>query len=168
MEKNPSCTRFGSVNMHNAQRASDYTKTIVGELVNRPKPFQLASPMQWKHAIFVARVPRRFHGVENIWSFFRGITLWSIWTECNNLIFNIVKWDGCRIQKAIADAGLDYGRVAWRWCVKKISQSPTFEQKNKENFDKSWGRNHVICVREGRFIRWCYDGPVVASLVRFL
>jgi hypothetical protein len=23
-------------------------------------------------------------------------------------------------------------------------------------------------VREGRFIRWCYDGPVVASLVRFL
>jgi hypothetical protein len=87
--------------VHNAQRASNYTKTIVGELVDRAKPFQLASPMQWKHAIFVARVPRRFHRVGNIWSFFRGITLWSIWIKCNDLIFNNVRWDGCRIQKAI-------------------------------------------------------------------
>jgi hypothetical protein len=52
------------------------------------------------------------------------------------LIFNNVRWDGCRIQKAIWDAGLVYGRVAWRWRVKKISQSPAFEQKIKENFDK--------------------------------
>jgi hypothetical protein len=71
-------------------------------------------------------------------------------------------------RKPFGHAGLDYGRVAWRWCVKKISQSPTFEQKIKENFDKGWGRNHVICVREGRFIRWCYDSPLGASLVRFL
>jgi hypothetical protein len=102
----------------------------VGELVNMAKPFQLTSSMQWKHAIFVARVSRHLHSVENIWSFFRGITLWSIWIECNDLIFNNVRWDGCRIQKAIWDAGLDYGRVAWRWCVKKTSQSPTFEKKS--------------------------------------
>jgi hypothetical protein len=148
MEKNPSRTSFGSVDTHNAQRASDYTKIIVGELVNRAKPFQLASPMQWKHAIFVARVPRHLHLVENIWSFFRGITLWSIWIECNDLIFKNVRWDGCRIQKAIWDVGLDYGRVAWRWCVKKISRSPTFEHKIKENFDKVGKKSCHLC--EGR------------------
>jgi hypothetical protein len=42
--------------------------------------------------------------VENIWSFFRGTTLWSIWIECNDLVFNTVRWDGCRIHKAIWDA----------------------------------------------------------------
>jgi hypothetical protein len=57
--------------------------------------------------------------VENIWSFLRGITLWFIWIDCNDLVFNNVRWDGCRIQKTIWDALLDYGHVAWRWCVKK-------------------------------------------------
>jgi hypothetical protein len=66
MEKNPSCISFGSVDMHNAQWPSDYTKTIVGELLNRTKPFRLASPMQWKHAIFIARVPRCLHHVKKI------------------------------------------------------------------------------------------------------
>jgi hypothetical protein len=66
MEKYPLCTDFGSAYTHNAQQASNYTKTIVGELVNRAKPFQLASPMQWKHAIFVARVPRPLHRVKKV------------------------------------------------------------------------------------------------------
>jgi hypothetical protein len=28
-----------------------------------------------------------------------------------------------------------------------------------EFFYKRWGKNHVICVREGRFIKWSYDSP---------
>ncbi len=150
MEKNPSCIGFGSVDMHNAQWPSDYTKTTLGELVNMAKPFQLTSSMQWKHAIFVARVSRHLHSVENIWSFFRGITLCSIWIECNNLIFNNVRWDGCRIQKAIWDAGLDYGRVAWRWCVKKISQSPTFEKKSMKTLVGLGKKSCYLC--EGRHV----------------
>jgi hypothetical protein len=34
-----------------AQQAWDYTKAIVCEFVNGAKPFQLASPMQWKHVL---------------------------------------------------------------------------------------------------------------------
>jgi hypothetical protein len=70
MEKNSSCIGFGSV-----EQAWDYMKIIVCELVNGAKPFQLASPMQWNHAICVAKVPRHLHHVENIWSFLLGITL---------------------------------------------------------------------------------------------
>jgi hypothetical protein len=62
MEKNSSCIGFGSV-----ERAWNYMKIIVCELVNGVKSFQLASPMQWNHAIFVAN--------ENIWSFLRSIAL---------------------------------------------------------------------------------------------
>jgi hypothetical protein len=69
---------------------------------NEVKPFQLASPMQWKHVNFTARVSRCFHCVENIWSFSRGTTLWSIWIECNDLVFNNARWDRCsRIHKMI-------------------------------------------------------------------
>ncbi len=95
-----------------AQRVWDYMKTIVCELVNGVKPFQLAFPMQWKHATSTTRVPKHLHHVENIWSSFKCIILWSIWIEHNDLVFNNVRWDGFRIQKAIWDALLDYGRVA--------------------------------------------------------
>jgi hypothetical protein len=44
-------------------------------------------------------------------------------------------------------------------CVKNINQSTSLEQKISENFDKGWRKNHVICVKEGRFIKWCYDSP---------
>jgi hypothetical protein len=137
-----------------AQWAWDYTKAIVFELVNGAKPFQLASPMQWKHVIFTARVSRCFHCVENIWSFFRGTTLWSIWIECNDLVFNTVRWDGCRIHKAIWDALLIMVGLPKDGVSKKKNQSLTSEQKILENFNKGCGRSHVICVREeGMFIR---------------
>jgi hypothetical protein len=80
-----------------AQQAWDYTKTIVCKLVNGAKPFYLSSLMQWKHVIFISKIPRCLHCVGNVWSLFRGIILWSIWIECNNLVFNNVRWDGCRM-----------------------------------------------------------------------
>ncbi len=142
-----------------AQQAQDCTKIIVCKLVNGAKPFYLASPMQWKHVILASKIPRCLHYVENVWSLFRGIILWSIWIGCNNLVFNNVRWDGCRMQKAIWDALFDYHRATRRRCVKNIKQSPTFEHKILENFDKRWQKNHVICVKEGRFIKWCYNSP---------
>jgi hypothetical protein len=51
--------------------------------------------------------------------------------------------------ETIYDALLDYGRVAWRWCVKKIIESLTFEQKILENFDKGW-RKESRHLYEGR------------------
>ncbi len=51
--------------------------------------------------------------VENIWSLLRGITLWTLWIECNDLVFNNERWNVVKIHKVIWDALLDYGRVAW-------------------------------------------------------
>jgi hypothetical protein len=89
----------------------------------------------------------------------RGITLWALWIEQNDLVFNNERWNVGKIHKVIWDALLDYGTATWNRCMRLIKKTLRVERKLLEKFDKSSGRHRVICVRIGNFVRWCYDGP---------
>ncbi len=67
-------------------------------------------------------------------------------------MFNNEKWHMVKIHKAIWEALLDHGRVAWDRCLKSIKLSPSTERKLLE------ARNHVVCVKLENYVRWCYDG----------
>ncbi len=94
--------------------------------------------------------------VENILSLLRGITLWIEW---NDLVFNNERWNVGKIHKIIWDALLDYGRVVWNTCMRLIKKTLFGRKKTSQEFNKSWDRHQVICVKVGSFVRWCYDGP---------
>ncbi len=84
----------------------------------------VVSPIHWKQCVFAAKSPRQVQRVENIWCLLKGITLWTLWIERNDLVFNNERWNVVKIHKVIWDALLDYGRVAWNRCMKLILKTP--------------------------------------------
>ncbi len=106
-----------------AQQAWEYTQGIVCELAYGNKPSQVVAPLHWNQFVFAAKSPRQVQHVENIWSLLRGITLWILWSEWNDLVFNNKRWNVVKIRKVIWDALLDYGRVVWNRCMKLIRKN---------------------------------------------
>ena len=41
-----------------------------------------------KQALFGERIPKKYSKKIPIWHLLRGITLWTIWIECNDKVFN--------------------------------------------------------------------------------
>jgi hypothetical protein len=61
MEKNPSCINFGSVDTHNKPKITQRLLRVSWSM-----GLSRASPMQWKHVILDARVPKHLHCVKII------------------------------------------------------------------------------------------------------
>lgn len=80
-----------------AQHAWDYTKTTVlcASWSMGLSHFTLLFQCNGSMLFLLLKYQRCFHCVENVWSLFRCIILWSILIECNKLVFNNVSWDGC-------------------------------------------------------------------------
>lgn len=147
MEKNSSCIGFKSVDMHNGPGI----------------PWRLLCVSWWMglncfnlllqcNGIMLFSL-LRYQGTFIMWKI-SGPSLEASLYDLFGLIvmiWSLTMWDGMVVgsKKTIWDALFDYGHVAWRWCIKKISQSLTFEQKILENFDKGWGKESChLC--EGR------------------
>jgi hypothetical protein len=57
--------------------------------------------MLLKHNIFTTKELKEFKGVKGPWSLFRGITLWVLWIERNDLVFNGERWHVQKIHNLI-------------------------------------------------------------------
>jgi hypothetical protein len=112
-----------------AQQAWEYTQGIMCDLAYGNKPSRVVAPLHWKQCVFVAKSPRQVKCVENIWSLPRGITLWNLWIEWNDLVFNNKRWNVVKIHKVIWDALLVYGRANWNRCMKPIRKTLRAEKK---------------------------------------
>jgi len=59
------------------------------------------------------------------------------------------------------DSLLDYGKVEWKHTLAMIQKYPKKKSKLLELFDKTWCLHQVICVKDEKKIRWCYQLPLV-------
>ena len=58
-----------------------------------------------------------------IWHLFHGMTLWTIWVECNDKVFNQERWHESKVKYLIWDDPIMYAEMAWARVVKFVKIS---------------------------------------------
>lgn len=109
----------------------------------------------WKQGLFNDRLPRRFQPVQAIWELLRGVILWTLWIEPNDLVFNGSKWHQHKALHTIWLGLVDYGRLAWG----------ILKTKPIEAFCESWGKNEVLASVVDGQPNWKLSGPVARFLL---
>lgn len=76
-------------------------------------------------------LPNNLRKFNSLWTLFRGVTLWAIWIERKNLVFNSTNWHDAKLGKVVWDGLLEYKRLQWQHTVKLIKRHP----EDKERLD---------------------------------
>ena len=108
----------------------------------------------WKQTIFRERIPRKYGSKVKIWHLLKGITLWTIWIERNDKVFNQVEWHISKVKHRIWDELIIYAKAAWKRVVEQIRISRFSAMALLQGFDKSWGARSVLCRRHNMHIEW--------------
>ena len=66
----------------------------------------------WKQAMFGKRIPKKFSKTIQIWHLLRGITLWIIWIERIDKVFNHVEWHEAKLKHRIWENFIYYAITA--------------------------------------------------------
>jgi hypothetical protein len=135
-----------------ARRAWKWTTYIVHELCG-VRTGHLDS-FNWKQAIFGERIPYKFRKMTKIWHLLRGITLWTIWVERNDKVFNQEQWHESKMKARIWDTLLMYAHTAWQRVLKFIKISKFSAAALLQTFDRTWGARQVLCRRNRLVIEW--------------
>ena len=70
--------------------------------------------------LFGERIPKRYGKMIKIWHLLRGITLWTIWIERNDKVFNHEQWHESKVKQKIWDELIIYAKVAWKRVVEQL------------------------------------------------
>jgi hypothetical protein len=109
----------------------------------------------WKQTLFGERTPYKFRKVVKIWHLLRGTTLWTIWVEWNDKVFNQEQWHESKMKYSrIWDTLLMYAHTAWQRVLKLIKISRFSAAGLLQNFDRTWGAKQVLCRRKRLVIDW--------------
>ena len=68
----------------------------------------------WKQALFGERIPKKYDKLVKVWHLLRGITMWTIWIERNDKVFNHTQWHESRVEQRIWDELIIYSKMAWK------------------------------------------------------
>ena len=77
----------------------------------------------------------------------RDITLWTIWVERNDKVFNREQWYESKVKYMIWEELIMYAPVAWKRVIKQIKISRFSAVATIPGFDKTWDARHVLCGR---------------------
>ena len=55
-----------------------------------------------------------------IWHLLRDITLWIIWIERTDKVFNHEQWHESKVKNRIWDKLIIYTMAAWNWVIEQI------------------------------------------------
>ncbi len=80
-----------------------------------------------EQCLFNKKLPSKFTKFYLLWSLIRGVTLWSIWLERNDLNFNGARWPHNKLKKVMWDGLLNYSRLEWQHTLQKIKRKLTNE-----------------------------------------
>ena len=108
----------------------------------------------WKQAIFGERIPYKFRKLVKIWHLLRGITLWTIWLERNDKVFNQEQWQESKVKFRIWNELLMYAHTAWQRVLKLIKVSRFSAMAILQGFDSTWGARQILCRRHLLTIEW--------------
>lgn len=70
------------------QRTWAWCLDIIHALQQKQNRQPTRSTLTWAHCVFARRLPRHFGTFNVIWTLLRGLTLWEIWLERNDRVFN--------------------------------------------------------------------------------
>ena len=101
----------------------------------------------WKQVIFGERIPKKYAKKIKIWHLLRGITLWTIWVERNDKVFNDEQWHLTRVKHRIWDELILYAKAAWNKVLKQIKICPLSAMTTLQGFDQSWGGRGTFYVK---------------------
>ena len=108
----------------------------------------------WKQATFGERIPKRYGKMVKIWHLLRGITLWTIWVERNDKVFNQVQWHESKVKQQMRDALIIYAKMAWKRVLEQSKISDFSKEAMLHVFDKTWGARGVLCRRNDLHMEW--------------
>ena len=108
----------------------------------------------WKQALFGEKLPKRYGKKIKIWHLLRGITLWTIWIERNDRVFNHVQWHEAKTKQIIWDGLLVYGKAAWNRVLETIKINKFSMVAMIQGFDQTWGARAVLCRRRNLRVEW--------------
>ena len=91
----------------------------------------------WKQAVFGEKIPRKYGPKVKIWHLLRDITLWTIWIERNDNVFNQSAWHLSKVKHRIWDELIMYAKAAWNRVVEQIKISSFSAVAMLRGFDKS-------------------------------
>ena len=72
-----------------------------------------------------------------LWHLLKGITLWTIWIERNDKVFNREHWHMTKVKHYIWDEFILYGKMAWKRVVELIKISSFSAVALLQGFDKT-------------------------------
>jgi hypothetical protein len=108
----------------------------------------------WKQALFGERIPKKYSKKIPIWHLIRGITLWTIWIERNDKVFNQEQWHLSKVKHKIWDELIIYAQVAWKRVLEQVKKKSYLTETLVHGFDKTWGDRQVLCRRHDLHITW--------------
>lgn len=143
-----------------ARRAWDYAIGIINSMKAHPNQNGPWKAFHWHHGIFGKKVPPSFSKYSEIWLLLRGITLWTIWIERNDLNLNNTTWDASRVEQTIWNGLLDYARIAWRKALND-SKTKAIGDDVLTKFHTIWGSNNLLYYRSNSELMWNNQAPCV-------
>jgi hypothetical protein len=98
--------------------------------------------------MFWERMPKKFVKKMKIWHLLQGITLWTIWIERKDRVFNQEQWHECKVKHLIPNDLRMYANVAWDNVVKYVKVNASLVEALFKGFDETWGAKNVLCRHE--------------------
>jgi hypothetical protein len=114
----------------------------------------------WKQALFGERIPKKYGKMIKVWHLLRGITLWTIWIERNDKVFNQEQWNEFKLKQRIWDELIIYAKAAWTRVLEQIKISSFSAEAMLNSFDRTWGARSVLCRRRNLLIEWNWKRQV--------
>ena len=103
----------------------------------------------WKQALLGERIPKKYSKTIKIWHLLRGITMWTIWIERNDKVFNQTQWHEARVKQRIWNELIIYSKMAWKRVNELI----------KINNFWRW-RCFVVLIGRGVLVTFCVGGTI--------
>lgn len=85
--------------------------------------------------IFGKKMPTSLSKTSRVWLLLRGITLWSIWLERDDLTFNSTRSVVENTQQVIWQCLLEYPRIAWDPMKNDVYKVAIYDD-SPSNYDK--------------------------------
>ena len=89
-----------------------------------------------------------------VWNLLRGITLWTMWIERNDKVFNHEQWYESKVKQRIWDDLIIYTKAVWKRVLEQIKISNFTVVTMLQGFDRTWGARGVLCRRRNLHIEW--------------
>ena len=84
--------------------------------------------------VSIDKIPKMFGQKTKIWHFLCGITLWMIWIERNDRVFDQEQWHDSKVKHIIWGDLIMYAKVLWTRVIKYVKTSVFLLEANLKSF----------------------------------